>query len=50
MNDLRGRRESAPSVAEAAVENAYKDTDEVKLVEDYIRRKYRNAPREQLFE
>lgn len=49
MNDLRARR-VAPPVAEAAVEDAYKETDETALVEDYIRRKYRNAVREQLFQ
>ncbi len=49
LNDLRGRRVIG-SIVEAAVENAYKDTDEVKLVQDYIRRKFRNAPREHLFE
>jgi regulatory protein len=49
LNDLRGRRVVAP-IVEAAVENAYKDTNEVALVEDYIRRKFRNAPREHLFE
>jgi len=48
LQDLRGRRVSGP-VADAVVENVYKDTDEVKLVEEYIRRKYRAAPRETLF-
>ena len=49
LNDLRGRRVIGP-IVEAAVENAYKDTDEVALVEDYVRRKYRSASREHLFE
>ncbi len=49
LNDLRGRRVIGTIVL-AAVENAYKDTDEVALVEDYVRRKYRAAKREHLFE
>jgi regulatory protein len=48
LQDLRGRRISGP-VADAVVESVYKDTDEVRLVEEYIRRKYRAAPREKLF-
>ena len=49
LNDLRGRRVFR-TIVEAAVENAYKDINEVTLIEDYIRRKFRNAPREHLFE
>ena len=49
LNDLRARR-VAPTMAESAVESAYQETDEVLLVEEYIRRKYRAAPRETLFQ
>jgi regulatory protein len=42
LNDLRKRR-IAPAVAEKAVSEAYKETDEIKLIEDYLRRKYRNT-------
>ncbi len=49
LNDLRSRRVAGP-VADAAVEQAYKETDELKLIEEYIRRKYRAVPREALFQ
>jgi regulatory protein len=49
LNDLRARR-VAPKMAESAVETAYQETDEVLLVEQYVRRKYRAAPREKLFQ
>lgn len=49
LQDLRGRRIPGP-VADAVVENVYKDTDEERLVEEYIRRKYRAAPRAGLFQ
>jgi len=40
MRDLMARR-VAPAVAKAAVEAAYKDSDEVALVERFLARKYR---------
>ena len=40
VRDLMSRK-VAPAVAQAAAEAAYKDSDEVKLIEDYIGRKYR---------
>ncbi len=40
IRELRERR-VAPKLAERAVEKAYQDTDEVQLIEDYLRRKYR---------
>ncbi len=43
LRDLR-RRRVAPAVAERAVAGAYGDADEVRLVEDFLRRKYRNVP------
>ena len=46
--DLMRRRVAAP-VAERAVQNLYKDVDEVALIEEHIRRKYRMAPRQGLF-
>ncbi len=49
LNDLRSRRVAGP-VADAAVEQAYRETDELKLIEEYIRRKYRAVPREALFQ
>lgn len=49
LNDLRNRRVAGP-VADAAVQQAYAETDELKLIEDYIRRKYRAVPREALFQ
>ena len=47
-NDLR-RRRVAPALAASTVEKVYKDVDETALIEDYIRRKYRRAPRQALF-
>jgi regulatory protein len=41
LNDLRKRR-IAPALAEKAVTDAYGETDEVGLIEAYLRRKYRN--------
>ena len=41
LSDLRKRR-VAPSVAEKAVREAYRDADETTLIEDYLRRKFRN--------
>lgn len=49
MHDLRARR-VAPPVAEAAVERAYAETDEMNLVERFIRAKYKNSPRDRLFQ
>jgi regulatory protein len=43
------RRRVAPSLAQTAVEKAYRDVDETLLIEEFIRRKYRNASREPLF-
>jgi regulatory protein len=48
IQDLRQRR-VAPSLAERTVEKVYQDVDEQALIEDWIRRKYRTAPREGLF-
>lgn len=48
LRDLRQRR-VAPSLAERTVRKVYQDVDEQALIEDWIRRKYRTAPREGLF-
>ncbi|MGA9623872.1 MAG: regulatory protein RecX [Bryobacteraceae bacterium] len=48
IQDLRQRR-VAPSLAERTVQKVYQDVDEEALIEDFIRRKYRLAPREGLF-
>jgi regulatory protein len=40
VRDLMSRK-VAPALAQAAAEAAYKETDEVKLIEDFIARKYR---------
>lgn len=47
VHELR-RRRVAPTVAEHAVAKAYEGTDEIRLVEDYLRRKFRKTPLEQL--
>jgi regulatory protein len=49
LRDLRQRR-VAPALAEKAVERAYAESDEIALIEDYVRRKYRSAERETLFQ
>lgn len=49
LQDLRERR-VAPAVAEQTVRKVYEEVDEQALIEDWIRRKYRRAPREGLFE
>jgi regulatory protein len=49
VNDLRQRR-VAPTVAQRTVEKVYRDVDEQALIEDWIRRKYRTALREGLFQ
>jgi regulatory protein len=48
LHDLRQHR-VAPGMAQNAVEKVYRDVDEQALIEDWIRRKYRTAPREGLF-
>ncbi len=48
IQDLRQRR-VAPSLAERTVQKVYQDVDEETMIEDWIRRKYRLAPREGLF-
>ena len=48
LHDLRQRR-VAPSVADRTVQKVYEGVDEQTLIEDWIRRKYRTAPREGLF-
>jgi regulatory protein len=47
--DLR-RRRIAPALAERATEKIYAASDETDLIEAFLRRKYRNADREHLFE
>jgi len=42
LRDLRQRRVDS-TVAEKAVEGAYREADEVALIEAYLRRKYRNV-------
>jgi regulatory protein len=49
LQDLRQRR-VAPALAERTVKQVYEEVDEVALIEDWIRRKYRMAPREGLFQ
>ena len=48
LQDLRQRR-VAPALAERTVKQVYQDVNEEALIEDWIRRKYRLAPREGLF-
>jgi len=48
IQDLR-RRRVAPSLAEATVQKTYENVDEIALIEDWIRRKYRMTQREGLF-
>lgn len=43
LRELRQRR-VAPAVAEQAVREAYKDVDEVELIEGFLARKYRKVP------
>ncbi len=45
VRDLR-RRRVAPTLAEQATSKIYQGTDEVALVEEYIRRKYRGKARD----
>jgi regulatory protein len=49
IQDLRHRR-VAPELAERTVQHVYADVDEQSLIDDWIQRKYRKAPREGLFE
>jgi regulatory protein len=48
IQDLRQRR-VAPNLAETTVKEVYKEVDESALIEEWIRKKYRMAPREGLF-
>jgi len=43
------RRRVAPALADAAIEKAYGQTDEIALIENFIRRKYRTAARTEVF-
>ena len=49
LRDLRQRR-VAPAVAERTVAKVYSETDETALIENYVRRRFRSAPRERLFQ
>jgi regulatory protein len=48
IQDLRHRR-VAPTLAERAVRDVYQEVNEQALIEEWVRRKYRLAPRETLF-
>jgi regulatory protein len=49
LRDLRERR-IAPSLAERTVEQVYHEVDEEALIEEWVRKKYRLAEREGLFQ
>jgi len=49
VRDLRQRR-VAPELAEKTVREVYREVDESALIEEWIRRKYRLAPRDGLFQ
>jgi regulatory protein len=49
VQDLRQRR-VAPAVAERAARQVYQDVNEQALIEEWIRRKYRLASRQHLFQ
>jgi regulatory protein len=49
LRDLRQRR-VAPDLAQRTVSKVYAGKDELVLIEEYIRRKYRSTEREGLFE
>ncbi len=49
IRDLRQRR-IAPALAERSVRDVYENVDEQALIEDWVRRKYRLASRESLFQ
>jgi regulatory protein len=48
LQDLRQRR-VAPALADRAVRQVYQNVNDEKLIEEWIQRKYRLAPREGLF-
>lgn len=48
LRDLRQHR-VAPALAEKTVSEVYREVDETALIDEWIRRKYRLAPRETLF-
>ena len=48
LRELRHRR-VAPALAEKTVREVYRDVDEAALIEEWVRRKYRLAPRDGLF-
>ena len=43
------RRRVAPALAQTVVDKTYKDVDEPALIEEFIRRKFRDVPRADLF-
>lgn len=47
VHELR-RRRVAPQLAERAVARVYQGTDESRLIEDFLRRKYRKTPLEEV--
>jgi regulatory protein len=49
VQDLRQRR-VAPALAEKTVRQVYEEVDEQKLIDEWIRKKYRLSPREGLFQ
>jgi regulatory protein len=49
VQDLR-RRRVAPALAERTVRDLYQDVNEEALIEEWVRRKYRLASRENLFQ
>jgi regulatory protein len=49
VHDLRQHR-VAPSLADSTVRQVYQDVNEEALIEEWVRRKYRLAPREGLFQ
>ena len=49
LRDLRQRR-VAPAVAERTVAKVYSQVDELELIDEFIRRRYRAAAREGLFQ
>jgi regulatory protein len=49
IRDLRQRR-VAPGLAETTVGKVYENVDESSMIEDWVRSKYRLAPREGLFQ
>ncbi|HLK65693.1 MAG TPA: RecX family transcriptional regulator [Bryobacteraceae bacterium] len=49
LQDLRQHR-VAPNLAETTVKKVYENVDEVALIEDWVRKKYRGAEREGLFQ